>query len=42
LIDTCRLRVCLHDVLNCHVMSGDGGMRVSPRIPSTRNATSST
>jgi hypothetical protein len=21
LIDTCRLRVCLHDVLNCHVVS---------------------
>lgn len=25
-----------------HCMSGDGGMRVSPRIPSTTNATSST
>ncbi len=44
-----RLWMCLDDVLNRHMLSslgycrsGDGGIRVLPRIPSTTNATSST
>jgi hypothetical protein len=50
-IDTCRVRMCLEYVVNRHVRSpllcsycrsGEGGMRVSPRIPSTTKATLST
>jgi hypothetical protein len=48
-IDSGRVRMCLHHILKRHVlsslgycMSGEGGMRVSPRTPSTTNASSST